>query len=108
MARALLQCSSLRFSAENPMKPKALLAALESAADALAIKVTYEPLLATVGHGGLCRVRGTYRVIIDKRATDHERIATLAHALAGFDTAALELDDAVRDVLQYYSARRAS
>jgi len=86
------------------MKPEALLELLESAADQLAIRVSYEPLQSTVMHGGLCKVKGEYRVIIDKRATAEERVVTLATALATFDTTELELTAKVRDVLRTYEA----
>lgn len=64
------------------MKPEVLLEQLETAAEHLAVKVSYEPILSTIGHGGLCRVKGQYRVIIDKRATPQERAMTLAQALS--------------------------
>jgi hypothetical protein len=83
-----------------------MLELLESAADQLGIKVSYEPLqvsgIQTGLRGGLCRVKGTYRVIIDKRATNDERVTTLATALAGFDTSELELPQKVRDLLRTY------
>jgi hypothetical protein len=86
------------------MKPEVMLELLESAADQLGIKVSYEPLQTTgTGlRGGLCRVKGAYRVIIDKRATSEERMITLATALSGFDTSELELPEKVRDVLRAY------
>jgi hypothetical protein len=91
------------------MKPEVLLELLEAAADQLGVKVSYEALqTAGVGNGGLCRVKGAYRVIIDKRATSEERVATLATALATFDTSELELPQKVRDVLRTHegSGRR--
>lgn len=88
------------------MKLEVMLELLENAAEQLAIKVSYEPLqttgIATGLRGGLCRVKGQYRVIIDKRANDEERLATLAGALSGFDTSELELPQKVRDVLRTY------
>jgi len=92
------------------MKTEALLEHLEAAAQVLAVKVSYEQLgtsMAT-GHGGLCRVKGQYRVIIDKRATPQERVSTLAGALSGFDHTDLQLHDDVRDLLQLHATRRAS
>ena len=87
------------------MKPEVMVELLENAAEQLGIKVSYEPL-QTVGmggmRGGLCRVKGAYRIIIDKRATAEERMTTLATALAGFDTAELELSQKVRDLLRMY------
>jgi hypothetical protein len=64
------------------MKPEVVLELLESAADQLKIRVSYEPLQTTVVHGGLCRVKGEYRIIVDKRASAEERVATLATAIA--------------------------
>jgi hypothetical protein len=80
-----------------------MLELLEGAAGRLGVKVTYEPLQmagATSSlRGGLCKVKGQFRVIVDKRATDEERVATLAAALSRFETAELELPPQVRDVI---------
>ena len=88
------------------MKSDVMLELLESAAEQLGIKVSYEPLqiggLQTGLRGGLCKVKGEYRVIIDKRATNEERVTTLATAIAGFDTTELELPQKVRDLLRMY------
>jgi hypothetical protein len=86
------------------MKPEVMLELLEAAAAQLAIKVSYEALAATTsaGGGGLCRVKNEYRVIVDKRATTGERVATLATALATFDTTELELPPQVREVLRQH------
>src|SRR4051812_43302496 len=88
------------------MKPEVMLELLENAAEQLGIKVSYEPLqtsgISTGMRGGLCRVKGVYRVIIDKRATTEERMTTLATALSSFDTAELELSQKVRDLLRTY------
>lgn len=83
-----------------------MLELLETAADQLGIKVSYESLqtsgIQTGLRGGLCKVKGTFRVIIDKRATNEERMVTLATALSGFDTTELELPQKVRDLLRTY------
>lgn len=84
------------------MKPEAMLALLEAVAEQLSIKVSYETLQASVGHGGLCRVKGQYRVIIDKRAVGDERVTTLAQALATFDTDALQMPKAARALLRLH------
>ena len=88
------------------MKPDALLEQLEAAAEQLSVKVSYEQLQASVGHGGLCRVKGEYRVIIDKRATPQEKVSTLASSLGRFDTSALAIPKKVREVLAFYSDRK--
>ncbi len=88
------------------MKPEVFVELLEAAADQLGIKVSYEPLqtsgIQTGLRGGLCKVKGTYRIIIDKRATNEERMTTLATAIAGFDTSELELPQKLRDLLRMY------
>ena len=90
------------------MKPEVLLELLEAAADQLGITVSYEPLQTSVVNGGLCKVKGTYRVIVDKRATAEERVVTLATALATFETSELEMPPKVREVLRMHegSGRR--
>jgi hypothetical protein len=91
------------------MKPEPLLEALEAAAETLSVKVSYEPLQSSVGHGGLCRVKNAWRVIIDRRATVQERIATLGQALARVDHhSAFTLPPKIREILDYYDTRRAS
>ena len=96
------------------MKPAVMLELLEATAAQLEIKVTYEPLQTAVAasamRGGLCKVKSAWRVIVDKRATDEERVATLAGALSKFDTSELELPPKVRELLAMYSSgpRRAA
>jgi hypothetical protein len=90
------------------MKPEAMLTELETAADRRSIKVSYEALQASVGSGGLCRVKGNYRVIIDKRATTGERLSTLAGALAQVGLAGVEVSAEVRDLIALHAVRRAS
>jgi len=89
------------------MKPEVLLELLENAADQLGIRVSYESLQSSVvtgGHGGLCKVKGEFRCIVDKRATAEERVVTLATALARFDLTELELADKVREVIRTYES----
>jgi hypothetical protein len=89
------------------MKPEVLLELLEAAAEQLEIRVSYEPLQTSVVHGGLCRVKGEYRIIVDKRASAEERVSTLATAIARVmstrpDSSALELTPALREVLRMH------
>jgi hypothetical protein len=90
------------------MKPEQMSEALESAASQLGVQVRYESLAATGagGGGGLCKVRGAWWLIIDKKATPSERAAMLVDALAGFDTATLELPPKVREALDKRRATR--
>lgn len=94
------------------MKLEPMLEELERAAEQLSVKVKYEALSTSVGTGGLCRVNGEHRVIIDKRASTAERIATLARALGQvfvqLDISGAELSKGARSTIARYSERRAS
>lgn len=79
---------------------------LEQAAQQLAAKVSYESLAASVGYGGLCRVKGEYRIIVDKRATPRERVSALAQAISGLDYSKLTLSPKVREVVQFYATAK--
>lgn len=79
-----------------------MLQQLEEAAAKASVKVSYESLPTTIAHGGLCRVRDQYRVIIDKRASVHERVTTLAQALAQLDLPLEGLGTKNRQLIAYY------
>jgi hypothetical protein len=94
------------------MKPEVLLEQLEAAAAQLKVRVSYESLQSSVVHGGLCRVKGEYRIIVDKRATAEERMSTLATALAqvvhqtGVDLTQLEISPKLRGTLRMHAPRK--
>ena len=90
------------------MKSNAMLDQLEEAAQKLGVRVSYEALVSSVGSGGLCRVKGQYRVIVDKRASTDERVATLATALSSLDWQGADLPDKARSLVQYFAVRKAS
>lgn len=76
------------------------LAELEKLAEALGVKVSYEPMAGLVqGKGGLCKVRGEYRIIIDRRLRSRDRIQIIAGALGTFDTDAHFVPPQVRELL---------
>jgi hypothetical protein len=79
---------------------------LEQACQALGVAVSYESLTASVGLGGLCRVKGKYRVIIEKRASPQERAVTLAEALSRLDLGSLSPE--LRRLVGQFGVRRAS
>lgn len=84
-----------------------MLEALETAAAQLGVKVSYEALQAG-SSGGLCRVKGEYRLIADKKAPIGDRIATLAQGIAQLDWSGLELSPRIQARLRQYQLRRAS
>ncbi len=90
------------------MKPDVMLEKLEDAATQMRVKVSYEQIGAAIGHGGLCRVKGEYRVIIDKRASTEERVTTLAGSLSRLDLTSLP--GALRELIDQHapSMKRAS
>ncbi|HUQ07710.1 MAG TPA: hypothetical protein VM261_34690 [Kofleriaceae bacterium] len=93
------------------MKPDVMLQKLEEAATQLSVKVSYEVMSVAMGHGGLCRVKGEYRVIIDKRASTEERSVTLASSLSrvlAANPANIELADNLRELIEQQSMAPAS
>jgi hypothetical protein len=84
------------------MKMEPVLEDLEAAAHKLGVKVSYELLADSVAGGGLCKVKGAYRVIIEKRGTAGEKAATLAKALAVLNTEEVFLSPAARDLVDRY------
>jgi hypothetical protein len=89
------------------MKAEQLAEILETAATQLGVKVRYEALTTSgpTGGGGLCRVKGDWCVIIDKKTAPSERASILTDALATMDTDAIFLPPKVRELL---AQRRAS
>ncbi len=88
------------------MKSEQITEALEAAATQLGVRVRYEPLppSGVLSGGGLCRVRGDWHLIIDKKSSAADRAAILADALSTFDLGSLDLPAKLRQMLE---ARRA-
>ncbi len=83
------------------MKSQQMTEALEAAATQLGVRVRYESLgsVGASSGGGLCRIKGKWHVIIDKKTAAPERAAMLADALAAFDTEAVFLAPQVRELV---------
>jgi hypothetical protein len=83
------------------MKAEQLTEILETAAQQLGVKVRYENLVASgpTGGGGLCKIKGEWCVIIDKKTAPSERASILADALATMDTDGISLPPKVRELL---------
>ena len=84
------------------MKESAILEDLEKIAGQHKIRITTANL-KKYGYfmkSGLCRVRGEYRVILDKHLHLSEKIDVLIDALQHFDVEAAPLDPVVRRLLE--------
>ncbi len=82
------------------MTPQEQLVELEGLAKELDVQVSYEPMAGLVqGVGGLCRVKGQYRIIVDRRLQPPERLAIVADALRRFDSEARPVSQRVSAVL---------
>jgi hypothetical protein len=82
------------------MKPDQFAEALEQAATQLGILVRHEAMTGeSAGGGGLCKIRGAWTIIIDRKATPSDRAALLVEALAGFDIDGVYLAPEVREAL---------
>ena len=90
------------------MKPEQMTETLEQAAAQLGIQVRYDTMTGdAAGGGGLCKVKGQWCVILDRKTPPADRAATLIDALAGFDTDAVFLPPQVRDALAAKRTERA-
>lgn len=83
------------------MKPDQLVAALESAALQLGVKVRYDSLgpQGVQSGGGLCRLRGQWTVIVDKKASPADKASVLVDALATFDVDPLQIPGKAKQLL---------
>ena len=91
------------------MKVAEQLEELERVAEQLGVRVSYEPMAGLVQNtGGLCRVKGEYRVIIDRRLKPPERVQILADALGRFDLGAVEMSDPTRAFVESCRPRRSA
>ena len=88
------------------MKIQDKLAGLEALAEKMSVRVSYEALGGEVGAGGLCKVKGEYRVIIDKKSSPGERLTILAQALGTFPLDDVYVAPELREVIEKAAAFR--
>ncbi|HEY8923847.1 MAG TPA: hypothetical protein VIU64_05650, partial [Polyangia bacterium] len=82
------------------MKLEQMTEALEQAASQLGIKVRYETMTGdSAGAGGLCKLRGEWTIIMDRKSAPSDRAALLIDALVGFDFESIFLPPQVREAL---------
>ncbi len=88
------------------MKEQDQLKELESVAEKKQIRVSYEAIGGELGMGGLCKVKGQYRVIVDKRATDGDKVNVLAAALAQFPLEDVFMSEEIRALIARSAPKR--
>lgn len=77
------------------------LAELEALAEKLDVTVVYDHFTGEgMSTGGLCKVKGRWRVIIERRASPGEKVSVLARALARFDLEPHFISPAVRELIK--------
>ena len=82
------------------MKLEQMTEVLEQAASQLGIKVRYETMTGdSAGAGGLCKLRGEWTVIMDRKSAPSDRAALLLDALTGFDFESVFLPPQIREAL---------
>jgi len=74
---------------------------LEQLANQLGVRVCYDAMTGlSQGSGGLCKVRGEWRIIMDRRLKAVERLQVISEALRSrFDTEAHFVSPQVRSLL---------
>jgi len=74
---------------------------LEQLANQLGVRVCYDAMTGlSQGSGGLCKVRGEWRIIMDRRLKAVERLQVISEALRSrFDTEAHFVSPQVRTLL---------
>lgn len=102
------QAATATTSEGSRTKIPELLAELEEAAKQLDVRVTYEAMTGELGSGGLCKVKGQWRVIVDKRATPGDRLSILALALSRIPRDGLTLSPAADKLLSDVRPREVS
>lgn len=82
---------------------------LEDLAERLGIQVIYQrlPQEEFAVKGGLCKVKGSYKIFVDTSRTVAEQIEILAKSLAEFDTEQFYLFPQVREILARARRKRA-
>jgi hypothetical protein len=84
------------------METTKVLECLEDLALKLAVEVVYEKLENKYffSTGGLCKVKGKYKIFIDPSETIERRIEILAGALSSFDREEIYILPYIREILE--------
>lgn len=83
------------------MDPAAALIEIEQLAEKLAVEIRYDRFTGEgVRSGGICKIKGKWRVIIERRSSPTERLSVLARALSRFDLEAHFVSPALRSLIE--------
>ena len=83
------------------MNKENILQQLEEIAERLSIRITYDSLKegSINTRGGLCKVSGDYRILVDKRLTAKEKIDVIAISISKFDISQFYVPPEIRDII---------
>jgi hypothetical protein len=84
------------------MHTRQVLEYLEDLAETLGVEIVYEKLGQDDFHarGGLCKIKGTYKIFVDRSESIEAQIEILAKALSSFDTEDIYILPHIRDILE--------
>jgi hypothetical protein len=84
------------------MKPQEVMEHLEDLAEALGVEIVYEKLRNEEFRveGGLCRIKGRYKIFVDRAENVENQIWVLAKALSFLDTEEIYVLPHVRGLLE--------
>jgi hypothetical protein len=90
------------------MQAREILDYLEDLADAFGVEIVHEKLGQEDFRvrGGLCKVKGAYKVFLDRSETIEGQISVLAKALSSFNTEGVYILPHIRTILE--KAQRSS
>ncbi len=79
-----------------------ILESLENIADKLDIEIVYEQVSSDefLSNGGICKLKGQYKIFIDPYEPLKKKIAILVRALSSFDTEHIYMPPFIRETLE--------
>ncbi|MCK5796649.1 MAG: hypothetical protein KAI47_05680 [Deltaproteobacteria bacterium] len=88
------------------MDVQELLKELEDLSNALGVTVSYERFSGDgVRSGGLCKVKGSWKAIIERRSATTEKLSVLARCLGRFDIEGQTVSPELRLILDRHHPR---
>lgn len=88
------------------MDARAALSELEQLAERLGVDLVYDHFTGDGARaGGLCKVKGRWRIMVERRTSPTERVSVLARGLARVAPAAVEVSDDVRTLIDTHRPR---